>query len=1005
MAEAELAAPRVRLLGAVGFGAATEVGVAGTRATAVLAMLALHAGSLVTTEQLIDGVWGEHPPPSARNALQVHVSGLRKVLTHAGLSLGTKPAIIGTSAGYTLNVAPDSVDALVAEWLLKLARLGLLRGQTGEADRQATQALGMWFGPELGGVGDARFAATERPRLRQLRLSLTEIAVDSWLASGRHAEVIALAEEALAESPFHEGLWRRLMLALYRSGRSADALAAFDRAAAALRDELGLDPGPELSGMQAAILRRDHSLNELVAQTPVPTQGVTAEPTRPVGPPASERRPGVLPFETAKLVGRADEVLAIVAMLHTDGARLVTVLGPGGIGKTRVAVEVARVSEHGWSTAFVDLSSVDTVAAAMEEVVRSLGRSGVGDDAIAEVAAAVDSQDMLIVLDNVEQIEPALGRALINILAAAPTVRLLATSRVALNIPAENRYPLRPMRESDAAALFSARARNVIPGFSLDDPTQSLVRAVCRKLDNIPLAVELAAARLRIVPMTGLERHLEGNLLALRGSRDAPDRHRTLRAAIAGSVAVLGGDTAAMLEKLSVFRGGFTLDAASSVIALDDLATVEHLEQLIDSSLVVGPAAEDMLGESGAPRFALLEPIRQFLAESLAAGNEAASTRDRHAAHYLHRFSDGDATIELDPSGHAVATDLANIDLAVRALAASDGAAATRLLTAIYRRIAQLGRLPQLLDWAQAVLSGPALSPLDDALLRSVRGRISYSVSVGWPIGAADFVDAVHALIRLDVPSYTAIIGCTYCASHLVDCGQFDEATEIADHALRWGREVGEPVELNLGLTSAQYVARLKGDTDRALALGLEALDLMRRSRDRFGLASALSETVCTLVGIGRGGEAEVFAHEAEELVDDRDGPMIRSQIARAIGRARIGAGRYREAIGPLLELHRLEVLSGFLESDVGWSALAIESVEPAVAATVLGAAQRMQAETGDPDAMPPPAVGAGFEQRLQESHPDNVERGRRLGWIAIQTEVEAWAARTLDQCDESPQR
>lgn len=714
-----------------------------------------------------------------------------------------------------------------------------------------------------------------------------------------------------------------------------------------------------------------------------------------------------MPFETRQLVGRTSEVSAIAEMLHADDARLVTVLGPGGIGKTRVAVEVARscVSDHGWSTSFVDLSSVDTVAAAMEELVRSLGRSGVGDDARATVASAIDSHDMLIVLDNVEQIEPALGGALTSILAAAPTVRLLATSRVALNVPAEHRYPLRPLRGTDAAALFNARARHVIPGFPLDEPTQSLVRDVCQKLANIPLAVELAAARLRIVPITGLSKHLEGNLLSLRGSRDAPDRHRTLRAAIAGSVAVLSGDTAAMLTKLSVFRGGFTLDAASAVTDLDDLTTVEHLEQLIDSSLVVGPAAEDMLGQSGAPRFALLEPIRQFLAETLAASDEAAVTRDRHAAHFLHRFTDGDAAIALDPGGHAVATDLANIDLAVRAHASSDGATATRLLTAIYRRMAQLGRLPQFLEWAQAVLSNRALNPLDDALLRSVRGRILYSVSAEWPAGAADFLDAVHTLIRLDVPSYTAIIGCTYCASHLVDCARFDEATEIADHALRWGQQLGDPTELNLALTCAQYVARLKGDTDQALALGLEALDLMRRSRDRTGLASALSETVCTLVGMGRGSESEVFVQEAVGLVDEHDGPLMKSHLARAVGRGRIGAGRYREAIGPLLKLHRLEMLSGFVETDVGWSALAIEFVEPAVAATVLGAAQRMQAETGDPDVMPPPAVGAGFEHRLEDVYPDNVERGRRLGWLAIQAEVEAWAAGALDQGDDVPYR
>jgi len=992
MAKPEFGRPHVLLLGVVGFGAPLGVEVAGPRASAVLAMLALRAGSLVTTEQLIDGVWGADPPPSARNALQVHVSALRKALSHAGLSGGVTPVLVGTSSGYTLNVAPDLVDALVAELLLKLARLGLLRGQTSEADRQASQALGLWSGPELGGVGEAHFAETERPRLQQLRLALTEVAADAWLATGRHAEVITLVQGALTESPFHEGLWRRLMLALYRSGRSADALAAFDRAAAGLRDELGLDPGPELSDMQTAILRRDDSLQQLASVSSESSEPDAADATVPARPTVP------LPFETTALVGRSDEVAAIGKMFSEDGDRLVTVLGPGGMGKTRVAVEVARERvAQGGSAVFVDLSTVDSVSGMMEELVRAFGGRGVGDDPVGALVAAVGSQDVLIVIDNVEQIRRGVGRVLSEVLAAAQAVRLLVTSRVALNVPAENRYPLRPMTEADATALFSARARTVVQGFTLNERSEPLVRSLCRVLDNHPLAVELAAARLRVVPLPALGKHLDGNQLALRGSVDAPDRHRTLGAAIAGSVALLRPATATVLAKLSVFRGGFTLDAASEVIALDDLETVEHLEQLIDSSLVVGPAAEDMLIGSGAPRFALLEPIRQFLAESLAEGGELALTRDLQAAHFLRRFTDGDASIALDLSGSAVTQDLANLDLAVRQLDASDGAAATRLVTAVYRRMSQLGRQPQLMEWVEDVLSVADLGRHDDALLRSIRGHILYNVSNEWPVGADDFLDAVHTLMELDIASYTAIMGCNYSASHLVDCGRFEEATEATDQAILWARELSRPIELNLALSAAQYVARFRQDISRAIELGLEGLELMRASNDRMGLSNALGELVNTLVAAGRPDEAQLLADEAEQVLDEKDGPTIRAVVVRAVGRSRIGVGRYREAIGSLMELIRLDIQMGATFREPGWVALAIEALDPSIAATVLGAAQRMQAETGDPDVMPPRAMGGNFELRLQEAHPRNVERGARLGWAAIQPEVAQWAANIAD--------
>ena len=279
----------------------------------------------------------------------------------------------------------------------------------------------------------------------------------------------------------------------------------------------------------------------------------------------------------------------------------------------------------------------------------------------------------------------------------------------------------------------------------------------------------------------------------------------------------------------------------------------------------------------------------------------------------------------------------------------------------------------------------------DDALLRSIRGHILYNVSNEWPVGADDFLDAVHTLMELDVASYTAIMGCNYCASHLVDCGRFEEATEITDQAIRWARELGRPVELNLALSAAQYVARFRQDTGRAIELGLEGLELMRATDDRMGLSNALGELVNTLVAAGRPDEAQLLADEAEQMLDDTDGPTIRAVVVRMVGRSRIGVGRYREAIGSLMELIRLDIQMGATFREPGWVALAIEALDPSIAATVLGAAQRMQAETGDPDVMPPPAVGGDFARRLKEAHPGNVERGARLGWTAIQPEVAQW--------------
>lgn len=932
---------------------------------------------------MIDGVWGESPPASARNALQVHVSGLRKLLAGAAASPPSGPAILGVPGGYILDVPDDWVDALVAEWLLKVARVALLRGDSGAAGKNAARALDLWSGLELAGVGDAHFVDTERPRLRQMRLALTELEVDAFLSLGRHAEVISIVEAALVDNPFHEGLWRRLMLALYRSGRGNDALAAYDRATDILRDELGLDPGPELAGMQAAILRRDDS------DPPSGDPAHGAEPLAVPGPAAS-RAVTSLPYDTTGLIGRVDEVRAVTAILG-ENERLVTILGPGGIGKTRVAIEAARAFalDRGCPASFVDLSPTDTARTALNEILVAVGGHTAVDDATAALAAALGAEPRLLVLDNVEQLDGHFSQAAVDLLAAVPSLSLLMTSRVALNVPSEARYVLRPMHGADAVALFGARARRVVHGFVLDDQSEPLVRELCRTLDHVPLAVVLAAARLRVVPLGALTAHLNRNLLDLRGARDTPERHRTLRAAIAGSVAMLTGDAARVLRLLSVFRGGFTLRAASAVVELDDLDTVEHIEALIDSSLVVGPAAEDMRAGFGDPRFALLEPIRQFLDQSFTDPAELDRARERHAAHYLHWFTEGGAGIADDPTGSAVAADFANLDLALRHFAGRQNAFATGLLAAVYRRLSMTGRLMQMGDCVDAALGSGERSENDDALLRTMRGHIGYQADVNWR-GGDDFVGAVDTVIRLGEPSYTAVIGCCYCASYLVDRGDLVRASDIAASALAMARALERPAELGLALSAAQYVARFANDVERAVALGIEAVQIARRGGDRIALANTLSELVSALVLGGRGAETPALAAEAERLVEDSDGPQMRSIVARAVARSRIGIGQPAAAVEPLMQMIANEGEQGLKFIEAGWVALVLETLDPALAAATLGCAFRLSDEMGDPDIMPPDSVAGGLVDRLTAAYPDEVERGRRSGWGSLKREVEA---------------
>jgi len=595
-------AAQFRILGAV------EVLVDGTPAAlgapkqrAVLAMLLVNRRRVVSANALVDGLWGESPPASAVQSLQVYIHGLRRAVGAERIETAGR--------GYRAAVSEDELDLDRFERGLERGRAALEAGRAEDATDELRQAMALWRGSALADLPEESRRAAEADRLDELRLTALELRYDAELASGRHDAVVAELEALTAEHPYHERFLEQRVLALYRCGRQADALEVYREARRTLSEDLGLEPSRALQELERAVLRQDPSL----AAPPAPTRS-----TRP------------LPTPPTALVGRRLELAAVAALFRDEGVRLVTLTGPGGTGKTRLGLAVAEALEPELreGALFVSLAPVSspellvpTIADALE--VREGGRSlaeGVGEH--------LRERRILLVLDNFEQLLPA-APFVADLLAAAPRLLVLATSRAPLRLAAEHEYPVPPfdtpaadlpfeaLVKTDALRLFAARARAVDPAFELDDASAPEVARVCNRLDGLPLAIELAAARSKLLaPGEILERlerepHLPGT-----GPRDAPARQRTLTATIGWSYDLLGEDERLAFDRLGVFAGGCTLEAAEQVCdtSLDTLAT------LVDNNLL----------RRRDSRFLMLETVRHFAAERLQEAGDA-GVRRRHA--------------------------------------------------------------------------------------------------------------------------------------------------------------------------------------------------------------------------------------------------------------------------------------------------------------------------------------------------------------------------------------
>lgn len=662
----------------------TEAGhvvpVGGSKRRALLTMLTLNVGNVVTADALVEELWGDAQPREVANALQTQVSQLRKVLP-AG-------AVVARPPGYILDVDPSSIDAVRFERLVVTGRKQLADGDMSDASATLRDALALWRGPALVDSPDLEMARAEAARLEELRQSAFEARVDADLAMGRHAEVISDLQAAVDDQPFRETLRAQLMLALYRSGRQAEALAEYQNARRRFADELGLDPGPELQQLEAAILRQDPTLHP--------------PPRSPAGrdaPVDTGRVPARLPVSLTTFVGREDALAEIGDCVESH--RLVTVTGPGGTGKTRTVLEFGARAQVGDGVWFVDL----IVVSDPQDVAAAVGRVfGVEPD---EVVSHLSTRGPLIILDNCEHVLPGAAAFVTTLLSAAPNVRVLATSREPLNVGGEVQLPLPPLSIEDAVKLFEDRAVSVNPAFHSD---LDLVADVCERLDGLPLAIELAAARTKALPVGDIAARLDNRFSLLRtGSRSAAPRHQTLKALVDWSYDLLFDEQRALFEQLSVFPGGIALDAAEAVteaIGLDRAETIDLIGALVDKSLLVRD------GETSPARYRMLETLREYAHERLTAKGELDRARQRQADWCLSLAEHGYRVLN-GPTMAAWLDRLVDVELdnaraaMAWALETSNASLAVRLATAYGRPMWERGHQKEGRAWLAAALDLP----------------------------------------------------------------------------------------------------------------------------------------------------------------------------------------------------------------------------------------------------------------------------------------------------------
>ncbi|MFI2620613.1 ATP-binding protein [Streptomyces sp. NPDC018584] len=696
------------------------VAVGGIRLRTLLIRLALEAGRPVPVGPLSLALWPQEPPVNCGHAVQALVSRLRKALPE-------DIPLRFTHGGYVLDVAPDAVDALRFESLAREGSRLLHEGDARAATESLSEAIGLWRGDPLTDMADSVYATGTAVRLTELRLTALEDRTAARLAlRAELPHLIAELESLVAQHPHRERLRSLLVRALHADGRSAEALGAYEHFRSWLADQLGTDPSPELQETHLEVLRGQ--------------RGASAR----LGPPAERRRDN-LRAELTSFVGRGQESRQLAKQLAEH--RLVTLVGTGGTGKTRLATAVAGELADGvpggvWLVELAPVTNDEDLAPAVLAALGTRGISmsesaGTPRDSTNRLIEVVSAAEALLILDNCEHLVEAAARLVDELLGRCPRLRILVTSREPLGILGEALFPVPPLGlpapHSPASAvagcpavqLFSDRASAVRPGFAVTDDNALAVADVCRRLDGLPLAIELAAARLRTLSVEQLAARLDDRFQVLTGgSRTARPRHRTLRAVVAWGWDLLTDDERALAQTLSVSPAAFTLEAAETMGGLG-VRTLDTLTSLVEKSVVHvvdGQAGDRPLGDhlvgagqgtgNPVPRFRMLETIRAYGMERLAESGGVDKARRAHARCFLALAESAEPHLRGGPGqiewARALTTDRDNLLAALHfACESGDADTAVRLGAALSYFWTQRGEYAQAVHLLRTALSVP----------------------------------------------------------------------------------------------------------------------------------------------------------------------------------------------------------------------------------------------------------------------------------------------------------
>jgi predicted ATPase/DNA-binding SARP family transcriptional activator len=903
---------RIGILGPleVRAGPGHPVEVAGPRLRRLLLRLALDPGRVVTSGQLVDAVWDEHPPAGAANALQALVSRLRRLL----------PGVLESHpSGYRLAVAAEAVDAARFEALALAGRERLGRDPA-RARALLGEALALWRGPALADAADAGFAEPAVARLDGLRLQALEDRVEADLAAGASDRLVAELEELVAAHPLSERLGGQLLRALALSGRQADALGAYERLRARLADVLGIDPSPELQAIHVAVLR-----GQLAPPPAAPDPG-------PQPPPAARTN---LRAPITSFVGRGDDLDRIMAAFA--GARLVTLTGPGGAGKTRLAAEAAaslleRMPDGVW---MVELGSVVDPVDLPQAVLSLFGArelrllAAPGTTAVPpldRLVEALGDRRLLLVVDNCEHLVAAAAALVDHLLARCPGLSVLATSREPLGIAGEVLYPVGPLAVPagevspaealtyPAVRLLADRGAAARPGFTVDEATLGPVLRICRALDGLPLAIELAAARFHALSPSQVAARLDDRFRLLAdGRRPLAGRHQTLRAVIDWSWELLGGPEQVLLRRLSVFAGGATLEAAERVcagpapggLAADEVLYL--LAGLVDKSLVV--AAE---GDGGGVRYSMLETVRAYGAERRRAAGEDEALARAHAGYFLELAEQAEPELRRSDQLRwlaRLAAERDNLHAALRwAVDGGEAALALRLAAALGWYWFLTSARAELLDWtaralalpgearsaaraqvlgfrALTVLSGGVdlgvalelgaqATALADALPADEPGRAHPVLTILPAVMAMFGNDDLVALDRLganhDHPDpWMAAMAHLLTGALMVNLGEAERAERALDLALARFRELGERWGVGQALVARADLQSVRGQPELAMAALAEAREVLAGLGDREDVSQILIRTAGERARAGQVDQAEDDLEAADRIAHE----------------------------------------------------------------------------------------------------------------------------------------